>query len=168
MNMDEISAHLEIRQALVRYCRGVDRGDATDIASAYHPEALDRHGAFAGPIDAFIPHVLARFDEPGCIGQHHMTNVYVELNAASARVESYFLTHRVAPNSVSGRLETRSAGGRYLDQFQLRNGSWKIVERDVIIDWASKPTADLDTATQHGYLVAGRRASDPSADMFKT
>jgi hypothetical protein len=37
-----------IRQAVLRYCRGVDRLDAELMLSAYHDGATDDHGVFAG------------------------------------------------------------------------------------------------------------------------
>ena len=38
-----------IRQAALRYCRGVDRLDAELMRSAYHDDATDDHGVFVGP-----------------------------------------------------------------------------------------------------------------------
>lgn len=34
----------DIREVLLRYCRGVDRCDAALIASCYHEDSLDDHG----------------------------------------------------------------------------------------------------------------------------
>jgi len=36
----------EIRDALFRYCRGIDRGDAAMMRSAYHADAIEHHGDF--------------------------------------------------------------------------------------------------------------------------
>ena len=46
MNLEELSAYIEIKQVLYMYCRGVDRGDAELIRSVYHPDAIDEHGPF--------------------------------------------------------------------------------------------------------------------------
>jgi len=41
-----------IRQAALRYCRGVDRLDPELMLSAYHDGATDDHGIFSGPAAA--------------------------------------------------------------------------------------------------------------------
>ena len=50
--------HLIDRQAildcLTRYGRGVDRFDRELVLSAYHPDAIDDHGAFVGTREEFI------------------------------------------------------------------------------------------------------------------
>ena len=38
----------DIRDAIYRYARGVDRGDLALIRTAYHADAWDEHGDFAG------------------------------------------------------------------------------------------------------------------------
>ncbi|HJY93624.1 MAG TPA: nuclear transport factor 2 family protein, partial [Streptosporangiaceae bacterium] len=44
----EAAAAEAIRQAALRYCRGVDRLDAELMRSAYHNDATDDHGVFVG------------------------------------------------------------------------------------------------------------------------
>lgn len=36
----------EIRDVLMLYARGVDRGEADLVASCYRPDAVDDHGSF--------------------------------------------------------------------------------------------------------------------------
>ena len=44
MDVQELLDKQQIHEALMRYARGVDRGDAALICSAYHPDAVDEHG----------------------------------------------------------------------------------------------------------------------------
>ena len=44
----------EIRQVHIRYCRGIDRMDWALVRSCYHPDAIDRHGAYEGGVEGFI------------------------------------------------------------------------------------------------------------------
>ena len=63
----------EIRDVLMRYARGVDRGEADLITSCYHPDAVDDHGGTeltgteAGPRFAGHRNVSAS----GAAGQHY-------------------------------------------------------------------------------------------------
>ena len=46
--IDELLAKQEIRDALMRYSRGIDLLDLELVKSAYHPDAYDDHGTFKG------------------------------------------------------------------------------------------------------------------------
>lgn len=168
MNLDEITAHIEIRQALARYCRGLDRGDVDLICSAYHPGALDRDRLDNpdGPIETFARIAVAKFDRPRMVPQHHITNVLVELGDERADVESYFLLFRPQTNVVTGDDEIVPAGGRYLDRFEHRGGKWRIAERRVVLDWSQRPlgSAQLDRGSRQP--LPGRREQDPSWGFF--
>lgn len=168
MTLEEVSAHLEIRQALARYCRGLDRGDPDLICSAYHPGALDRDRLTNpdGPIEAFAPKVVAKLDLPRIVPQHHITNTLVDLDGAVARVESYFLLFRPQTNPATGDDELVPAGGRYLDRFECREGVWRIAERRVVLDWSQRPmgSAQLDRGSRQP--EPGRREQDPSWDFL--
>ncbi len=168
MTLDEVAAHLEIRQALARYCRGLDRGDREMICSAYHPGALDRDRLDNpdGPVEAFAPSVVAKLDRPRRVPQHHITNVLVDLDGEVARVESYFLLLRPQTNAATGDDELVPAGGRYLDRFERRDGQWRIAERRVVLDWSQRPlgSAQLDRGGRQP--EPGRRERDPSWAFF--
>jgi hypothetical protein len=168
MDIEAISAHIEIRQALVRYCRGVDRGDEDLILSAYHPGAMDRHGTLHdAPAEDFAKHVLARFDRPKIVGQHHLTNTYIDLRGDVALVESYFLGFRPAINEATGEDELVPLGGRYLDRFEKREIGWRIAERLVVVDWFHKPWSKGEIEREHRLPFPGRREKDPSYDFFR-
>src|SRR5579862_5607031 len=94
--MDDMTAKLrevidrqEIHQALMRYCRGVDRADEALVNSAFHPGAIDDHGT---PRPA--PELAAGVTRPGGQRQlmHFMGNYVVELEGDTAFVESYFIS----------------------------------------------------------------------------
>jgi len=44
-------AEREIKNVVLRYCRGVDRMDLALVRSCYHPDADDHHGDFAGGVN---------------------------------------------------------------------------------------------------------------------
>jgi hypothetical protein len=120
----------EIHQALMRYCRGVDRGDEALINSAFHPDAIDDHGA-PRPATELARGVAQNYHSQL---MHFTGNVLIELDGDTADVESYFISF--SPHEEDGRTYTRSRAGRYLDRFERRDGAWKIAYRMVVDEWA--------------------------------
>jgi hypothetical protein len=161
VDLEDVLVEAEIRQVLSRYCRGVDRGDRDLVASVYHAGAIDRHGAFEGTGDQFAEVITRRDPNVQGSGAHHITNVTIEREGDAANVESYFLAfHPIVSDGVE---QLPVAGGRYVDRFELRDGSWLIAERTVIIDFSrGHLEGDIWPAGswQHGGFVRGRRGPD--------
>ncbi|MBV9659644.1 MAG: nuclear transport factor 2 family protein [Acidimicrobiales bacterium] len=135
MDQNEIVAHLEIRQALFRYCRGVDRSDADLIKSAFHPDATDAHGAFKGLGWEMADRLASAEGGMPRVGSHLVTNIYIEFDDADhARCESYVLAFH--PHQDTGTPQLGMFAGRYLDRFERRDGEWRIAERLVVNDWS--------------------------------
>lgn len=154
MDLDDVIAELSIRRAIYRYCRGVDRGDGTMIASAYHDDAEENHGAFHGTGREFADFLVPAMDAAPEIGGHHVTNILVQRDGDEAKVESYFIAFHA--QDEGGRAFVT---GRYLDRFTLRGGEWKIQQRRVVIDADSPATKAMDLSD---YPRGGRREADPS------
>ncbi len=174
MSIEEISAHLEIRQVLNRYCHGVDRGDRQLIKSVYHPDAIDDHGPWCGLGTDFADAIVHILDGSHGVGQHNITNVLIELNGDVAQVESYFIGFH-PDKAPDGRITPIT--GRYLDRFERRNGAWKIAHRKVVLDWAAPPDMNSDlqkmfpsdaSELQKGTPSGKRREADPSHGFFGT
>jgi SnoaL-like domain len=124
----------EIRDALLRYCRGVDRMDNELILSAYHPDATEHHGGFRGETPEDF---IAYADERSGTFQstsHFVTNHTIELAGDVAYSEAYVLVvhHGDGPDGPHEAI----FGGRYVDRFERRDGQWKIADRAVVHDWA--------------------------------
>ena len=165
MTADEIAAHIEIRQVLYRYCRGVDRGDRAMLKSVYHPDAEDDHGSWRGLGRDFADYIVDALDGADSASQHHITNVLIELDGDRAAVESYFLAFH--PYRVDGQPERLAfVGGRYLDRFERRDGVWRIAKRRVVLDWTRSEVAGSAWAAEARFALGGRREQDPSADLF--
>jgi hypothetical protein len=172
--LEEISARLEIRDVLFRYCRGIDRRDKDLLRSVYWPDAVDRRSY--GPPDAspdeFVDRVIDGFGDLPAYSQHHVTNMFVDLDLAHdvAHVESYNLVmHPVGPETSlvlateDGDLHLRVMGGRALDRFERRDGEWRIARRVMLVDWSRDdlPGNALFDRANHG-LDTGRAGEDPS------
>ncbi len=122
----------EIHEVLMRYCRGVDRCDAELIRSAYHPGAIDNHGYFQGPVEEFIPWILNAHQD-FLSTSHAVCNEMVELDGDKGYGEAYVIVFlRFERDNEKWDL---SFGGRYIDRFERRDGSWRIAERTVLREW---------------------------------
>ena len=154
IGLDDLAAELGIRRAIYRYCRGVDRGDVAMIASAYHEDADENHGAFKGTGRQFAEHLVPLMDAAPDTSGHHVTNILIERKGNSANVESYFMAFH-AQNEGGRAFVT----GRYLDHFTCRDGDWKIAHRRVVIDSDSPAMESMKLAD---YPRGKRREADPS------
>jgi ketosteroid isomerase-like protein len=149
--LEELEARTAIEDCLKKFARAVDRQDWQAAREAYHDGAFDDHGFFKGPPDAFLAHI----EKLHAVQEHSMhfnTNVLIEFQSRErAFVETYVLVlQRFAERRVT-------ASARYLDQFEKRNGAWRVVHRtlvfgDMVPDTNSPPPGfPADFAVQkHG------------------
>jgi hypothetical protein len=132
--IEELYAKLQIQEVLHRYCRGVDRCDAELIGSAYHPDAVDHHGAITATGAEIGPILAKKLAENYTATNHHVTNTLIEVAGDVAAAETYYLARHVL---VRDGIETLLEGaGRYIDRFARREGQWRISARNVVTDWA--------------------------------
>jgi hypothetical protein len=157
MDLADVAAHLEIQQVLYRYCRAVDRGDAALLESVYHPGAIDNHGAFHGTGAEFAAMLVPLMDASPRVGQHHITNILIDLTGDEADVEGYFMALHPAPDGSH-----IPVNGRYLDRFERRDGRWAITERTVVVDWSGPAIPWSPWPSNGDYPQGGRRERDPS------
>jgi len=161
--------HEEIRQLLYRYARGVDRADFDTLRSVYASGGTDRHGGFDGPGEEFAQVVVDRARTVwDSVGNHHITNIYIEVDGDQARAETYFLACH--PHQDEGPVQMAVMSGRYLDNLVRENGRWGIGRRQVITDWSRNhfdgPPWQHVTPEHGSYLAGLRGPADPSYDFF--
>lgn len=146
----------EIRDCLHRYARGCDRVDPELIASAFHEDAIDVHGAVNGTPAEFLAWWLPQ-QEARESTQHYLMNMSIDVDGDQAHAETYYL----CIIKLRGKPEASVIGGRYVDRFERREVGWRIAVRVVIADWTFEADASGTSA-----LVAsskGRRSKeDPS------
>jgi hypothetical protein len=153
----------EILDCLVRYTRGIDRLDRELVLSAYHPDAIDDHGVFAGRPDEFFDWVCSIEADPRAVKQlHRITNHSCEIDGDVAHAETYYMASTVRPGSDKVRISS----GRYIDRLERRAGAWKIAMRYCVTDWIgtmdSVPIPFADNPDAHVNGVAARGPEDPS------
>jgi hypothetical protein len=130
---DEGDDREQIRDVVLRYCRGVDRLDFDLVRSAYHPDGIDHHTGFSGVIDEYIEWVswaLGRFTGT----MHIVGNQLIEINGDVAVCESYGTAVHWGDPSDDPR-HNFTSGFRYVDHMQRRDGRWAIAERWAVREW---------------------------------
>jgi SnoaL-like domain len=139
MTVDRAESAEAIRQAALRYCRGVDRLDADLMFSAYHPDATDDHGVFVGPARDLCDRVVAshqRYDATmHCVLNHAID--FVDDIAATGEI--YNVTY--LRQTVQGVPRLHTWCGRYLDRYECRDGRWAIAHRVCVHEWTSTAAA---------------------------
>ena len=163
----ELVAKQRITEVLYRRARAGDRRDVELALSCYHPGATEDHEGFAGTAADFIRDVsmISPSSTAPVRGLwHFISNVLVELDGATAQVESYHLA--LVVRSVQGVDKQCWIGGRYLDQMAFRDDRWAITHRDVVFDWSrtdepSAPYWELVGLDQTALLRGRFGADDP-------
>jgi hypothetical protein len=157
-----------IRDVVMRYCYGADRRDESVLKSVYWPEATDDHGVFSGKATDYIPFLLeasGRMDQM----QHLVGNMLIRNSHSTATCESYFIGyHRM--RDEQGRPYDSLACGRYLDEFEKRDGEWRIIRRKVVFDWFRNLEGSADWSRGFnglGIPLGGRVPDDPSVAHFR-
>jgi hypothetical protein len=165
--VDLLLAERDIRNVVLRYCRGVDRMDRDLVRSCYHDGATDSHGSFEGDVEGFIDwvwRVLQRYD----MTMHLIGNVLVEVDGDDpdrARCESYGIAfHRTENGAAEGNLTT---GFRYVDRFARRpvapggTPEWRIERRVAVTEWARADRPEGHWPIPAGMLRGRRDGTDP-------
>ena len=103
---------------------------------AAHSRGLDRH-------------------EAGLLGQ-----TFFALDGTQARTETYVYARHL----LHGGAEELAFAGRYLDQLELRDQQWKILHRQVVMDWSLRlAVQDERNGDAFGALSKGRSDRDDPA-----
>jgi ketosteroid isomerase-like protein len=127
-----------IREAMARYCRGIDRLNIDLIKSAYHPDAFDDHGPFKGLRDDFVEWIVPFLRREYVTTSHHLTTQSIELQGDVAHVETYAIV--VQEKHTSNDTRQLISNSRYVDRFEKRDGDWRIAHRVVVTDSARTDT----------------------------
>ena len=157
----------EIRDVLMRYARGVDRGEADIVASCYHPDAIDDHGGIQLTGTEAGPRFTAtrKPSTQGQLMQHFMGNISIDVDGDTAYTETYCIAFLHPERDAAEHTVWR--GLRYLDRFEKRNGAWKVAYRVVVDDWDRMDPVTEPAPMREMWRRGNIRELDPAA-QFRT
>ena len=152
----------DILDCLTRFCRGTDRFDRALFLSAFHADATIAAGPFVGGPVALYDWAIP-MHEAGQIATHHnLLNHTCDIAGDTAHTETYYI--------FVGRNRDESvwtAGGRYIDRLERRDGEWRIALRTNLIEWSTLPQAvPLPFADVPELYANGAPARDPSDPSY--
>ncbi len=149
MDDDTIRAladRLAIEDTLARYCRGIDRCDAEELAQVFTEDARIDYGDGAKPRDQTIDELMAGLGAMR-LTQHNIGNVICRIDGDSAKAETYCVALHILPGQPGEQNDIELVvGGRYLDTLVKREGIWLITERLYIMDWNRQGPATMQSS----------------------
>jgi hypothetical protein len=174
--MSEVSGKIQeildkesIRDLVHIYCRAADRHDHELMRTLYHEDAHDDHGSFfKGKAMEFID-LLPEIQKSMGILHHNVTTHNIHLKGNKAEGETYILAfHQVLTDDQQFDV---LIGGRYFDEYEKRNGTWKFSSRAVDADWAyvNDPSkVNLSHPMIEGANIGTPNSQDPSYKYLKS
>jgi hypothetical protein len=163
-----LAAKQEIRDALSRYCRAMDRRDEPLAAALWHSGGTADYGAeiFTGSGSGFatwVTEIHTGFQRTS----HQITNVLCEVVGDRAVSEAYVTVALWGLPDESGAVIQTTSRGRYLDRWSQRDGRWAVDARQFLEDFSSYqslPAAELG----HGNPLVSRDHDDPSYALLSS
>jgi hypothetical protein len=152
----------EIEDCLARIARGADRFDRELYLSACHEDALVSVGGRTSPAAESFEDGKAMHAKGTVSTQHCLSTMNCDVAGDIAHVETY---HIYCARNVDDT--SWAATGRYLDQFERRDGVWGLVFRHISVEWTGKMTPmelglqETIGAPKHRFSASRDRA-DPS------
>lgn len=124
----------EIHDAMMRHIRGIDRCDEELMRSVYHEDARDHHGPRNQRAWDFVSWFIPESRRLSSFAMHTVTNITIELAGDVASSESYFVAY--TGRKEDGLEFVDAFGGRYVDDWERRDGKWGITVREVVHEWS--------------------------------
>lgn len=168
---ERVADRLQIQDVMYRWCRSVDRLDRDAMLDVFHPDAIDSHGPYIGPVDGLVDWIFERH-KPIPFSSHFIGNLLIEFASPDvALVESYVRTIQHYPAHAKSQLSQLTGGAkgpddqamdmftssRYLDRMERRDGVWKIAHRTLIQDWKQIVGVQEQALQPHEGWIIGRR-----------
>ena len=151
--LEDLVARRDVHAVLTRYCRALDRADRALMRTVYWPDGVDIHGIYSGNAAEFVEFIIDEITQYFEMGTHCLLNVHIDVDGDLAHAESYLYSAcRVRPEMTESMFGSRYArfhggrgldagneqfvmAGRYLDRLERRDGEWRILRRQVVMDW---------------------------------
>jgi 3-phenylpropionate/cinnamic acid dioxygenase small subunit len=130
-----LSAETQITNLLFTYAERIDAGDIDRLADLFAHAVLSGGGGEAQGREGALTWFGGGGDGQRRKTKHVTTNVIIELDDAGTRAEVRSVYH-VLLEADDGKGCTIMTAGRYHDEIELVDGSWRFARREYIQDLA--------------------------------
>ena len=152
-------------ELVVRYGRTQDWLDTPGQHSCFWPDADIDFGFFVGNGEDWVNTVMPH--EQQAVRRWHLsTNVIIQVDGDKATGECYGIavgSHR----DEAGELHDNMYGGRYLDEFERRNGEWRISKRRYVLDWGTQFPNALEALTPSDFALNILQIPEPDHPEYR-
>ena len=131
---EDLADRQAILDILHSHSRGLDRGDLSLLKACYWPEAEVDYGNFKGPAHQFAELVLPALQGQYELTRHCLSNTLFNFSGNRCHTESCVNAGHLLQGAGTEMLFC----GRYLDTLEKRDQHWKLVYRQVVMDWSRK------------------------------
>lgn len=152
-------------EVLMRYGRTLDWLDQTGQEQCFWPDAQIDYGFFQGSGEDWVPVVMG-VEAASARRWHVSAGVIVQINGDKAKSECYGLTVGAVENE-QGELVDTLFGGRYLDEFEKREGQWRIAKRRYVADWSHSFPDGLKEITDSGFMLNTLQIQTPGHESYR-
>jgi hypothetical protein len=152
-------------ELVMRYGRTQDWLDTPGQDSCFWPDAEIDFGFFVGNGADWVKTVMPH-EQAAARRWHMSTNVIIQVQGDQATGECYGIA--VGSHAgENGELVDNMYGGRYLDEFQRREGEWRISKRTYVLDWANQFPNALDAMTPDVFALNILQISEPGHPAYR-
>lgn len=164
--VDAALSTIEIRNLGRAYCRAMDRCDADLLKTIWQDGATVKYGVFDGDAREFSDFITAQNLKNSKRLYHTISNDWIEVRGNEAVGEVYVIA--VSSADQDGQEKDHFVGGRYIDRYERRNGTWKIAHRSFVLDWhfSQDSTAQWDEGMYGMLKLRGDRGSKDPVQAF--
>jgi len=134
--IEDLLEERAIQRVITLYFHGIDRRDEPTLRDVFWPDANLVYGIFNGTATQFIDFLMPWFKEIQ-LGPtlHTGTNVLIVREGNKAVVEHAYNAYHSCRDPKTGKYNDVVVAGRYTDEFEKRQGVWRISYRRVLSDW---------------------------------
>jgi len=152
-------------ELVMRYGRTQDWLDTPGQDGCFWPDADIDFGFFKGNGADWVKTVMPH--EAQAIRRWHMsTSLIVNVDGDRATGECYGIA--VGTNKdANGDMIDNMYGGRYLDEFEKRDGVWRISKRTYILDWGTQFPNALAAMTPEEFALNILEISEPGHPEYR-
>ncbi len=154
-----------IEEVVMRYSRTLDWLDTEGQGSCYWPDADINYGFYAGDGAGWVPVVMEV--ELGSERRWHLCGgLLIAVEGDRASSECYGFTVSCAPDQPGEKMDSLF-GGRYLDEWEKRDGEWRIIRRKYILDFTYQLPNGLAGLAESGFELPILQIQQPGHPEYR-